>query len=130
VQALVSLTADRDRREPSIAALGRLPITACAHVGAGLSDPRVEVRCSVVEALGRMRHEQATKWLHRALDDAAPEVRKAAVATLVHLGSRGAESRLAALVQSDPDAAVRSAARAAFDVGRGRPIADGKRNGG
>ncbi len=114
VQALINLTADPVRREASVVALGSLPARQVDRVAGGLSDPRVEVRCAVAEALARMCNEHATSWLWRALDDRAPDVRRVAATRLGRLGSRGPESRLAALARTDPDASVRHAARAAL----------------
>jgi HEAT repeat protein len=124
IEALVRLTADPERRDPSILALGSLSPLHSDAVAAGLSDPRPQVRSAVVEALGRMRHERATAWLRRALDDPAAEVRKTVVGTLRRLGSRGIESRLAVMARTDPDEAVRHAAGAAlgYSVGDRRAL--------
>ncbi|MGE5358759.1 MAG: HEAT repeat domain-containing protein [Bacteroidales bacterium] len=119
VDALVRLTSDPAQRERAVAALGALPASASDRVAAGLADPRPHVRCAVVEALGRMRHQRATARLRTALDDTDAEVRSAAIGALTHLGSRGLDTRLAALARSDPDAGVRRAARSALGSGPG-----------
>jgi hypothetical protein len=109
-RALVALTAERSRRETAIAALAGLPIARAQDVAGGLAHGSVAVRRAVVDALSRMRHVDATRWIEHALDDPAPDVRAAAVGELRRLGSRRAERRLVMLAQSDPDPAVRQAA--------------------
>jgi HEAT repeat protein len=114
VRALLALSADPLRRELVITALGGLPASLVDTVAHGLRDPRPGVRAAVVHGLGRMRQTEASRWLQTALDDAAPEVRVAAVTELRHLGTRGLDRRLVALARTDPDASVRRAALAAL----------------
>jgi HEAT repeat protein len=108
--ALVELLAEPSRRESSIAALARLPVRRAGDVAAGLAHPSPHVRRSTVEALSRMRHTDATRWIETALDDDAPAVRSTAAAELRHLGSRHAVRKLILLSRGDPDADVRRAA--------------------
>jgi HEAT repeat protein len=109
-RALVALTAERARRESAISALSRLPVARAADVAAGLTHAVPAVRCAVVDALSRMRHTDATRWIETALNDHEASVRAAAVAELRRLGSRHAARKLVLMSQSDPDAAVRHAA--------------------
>jgi HEAT repeat protein len=110
VRTLVGLAADASRRELVIAALGGVPAALVEEIAHGLRDPRPGVRLAVVQALGRMRQAEASKWLQTALDDESAEVRLAALTELRHLGTRGVERRLVTLVRTDPDALVRRAA--------------------
>jgi HEAT repeat protein len=110
VRALVALTAEPARREAAVSAIARLPASRAATVAVGLTHAVPAVRCSIVEALGRMRHADATRWIETALDDRAPTVRAAAAAELRRLGSRQAARKLALLSQTDPDPNVRHAA--------------------
>ena len=109
-RALVELLAEPSRREASIAALARLSVRRAADVASGLSHASPQVRRSTVEALSRMRHTDATRWIETALDDQAPAVRAAAASELRHLGSRHAARKLVLLARVDPDADVRRAA--------------------
>ena len=119
IRALVALIAEPSRRESAVAALSRVPAARAANVAAGLTHAIPAVRCAVVEALSRMRHTDATRWIETALDDHSPQVRAAAVAELRRLGSRHAERKLVLLSQSDPDPTVRHAATiAAGTAGR------------
>ncbi|HUK33972.1 MAG TPA: HEAT repeat domain-containing protein, partial [Vicinamibacterales bacterium] len=112
-RALVALTAERVRRESAVSALSRLPVARAANVAAGLTHPVPAVRCAVVDALSRMRHTDATRWIETALNDQVAAVRTTAVAELRRLGSRHAERKIVLLSQTDPDPAVRHAARIA-----------------
>ncbi len=118
-RAIVALTAEPARREAAVSALARLPVSRAADVASGLQHASPAVRRASVEALSRMRHVDATRWIERALDDAAPSVRAAAVAELRRLGSRRAGRKLVMLAQSDPDPGVRHAALIASDSGAG-----------
>src|SRR4029077_21207839 len=62
-KALVALTAEPSRREAAIAALARLPISRAGDVAAGLTHASLVVRRAIVEALSRMRHVDATRWI-------------------------------------------------------------------
>jgi HEAT repeat protein len=114
IEALLAVSVDPGRREACVRALASVPASEIDRVGAGLESPRVDARCAVVAALGRIRHPRASHWLRTALDDTAPTVRSAAAAALGRLGSRGAERDLARLARVDPDAGVRRAAAAAL----------------
>jgi len=112
IKALVGLAGDASRRELAIAALGGLPPSSIDCVAQGLRDPRPGVRVAVVQALGRMRHIQASGRLQAALDDESADVRLAALTELRHLGTRGVDRRVVTLARTDPDALVRRAALA------------------
>jgi HEAT repeat protein len=108
--ALVALTAEPSRRESSVAALARLPVRRASDVARGLAHSSPSVRRATVDALSRMRHTDATRWIETALDDVTPAVRSAAAAELRRLGSRHATRKLMMLARTDPDVEVRQAA--------------------
>jgi len=110
VRALVALTAEPQRRERAIAALARLPVSCAPDIASGLTHVSPPVRRATVEALSRMRHTDATRWIETALDDHAATVRVTAVAELRRLGSRHAARKLLMLARTDPDVEVRQAA--------------------
>jgi HEAT repeat protein len=110
IDALISLTASTMQREAAISALAHLPAEQIDLVGEGLKQAKVEVRRSLIEALGRMKQLRASAWLSAALDDDDASVRLAAATALGHLGNRGAEQKLMLIARSDPDSAVRRAA--------------------
>jgi HEAT repeat protein len=112
VRALVGLAAEAGRRDLVIAALARVPPARIDDLADGLEDPRPAVRIAVLQALGRMRRVEASRWILSALDDEAAEVRLAALTELRHLGTRGGERRLVTLARTDPDGLVRRAALA------------------
>lgn len=114
IDALVAVAIDPGRREACVRALASVPPSEIDRVAAGLQSPRADARSAVVAALARIRHPRASHWLRTALDDAAPAVKLAAIASLVRLGSRGAERQLAVLARMDPDASVRRAAEMAL----------------
>jgi HEAT repeat protein len=118
VDALIAVAVDAHRRDACIRALAAVPPSQIDAVAAGLESPRVDARCAVVAALGRMRDPKASHWLCKALEDQAPQVRLAAVAALSRLGSRVADRQLARLGRVDPDASVRRAAEAALHPAR------------
>jgi len=115
-RALVALTAEPARRESAVAALARLPVSRADDLGAGLEHASPAVRRAMVEALSRMRHVDATRWIEHALNDAVPAVRAAAIAELRRLGSRHAGRKLVMLARTDPDPSVRHAAIMAGDA--------------
>jgi HEAT repeat protein len=117
-RALIALTAEPSRRESAISALSRLPIARVGDVAEGLRHTNASVRCSVVEALSRMRHTDASRSIEMALNDPAPAVRATAVVELRRLGSRHATRKLVLLSHSDPDPAVRHAAMVAAGAER------------
>ena len=108
--ALTALTAERAKRETVIASLAGLPSRCIGDVAKGLGHPSPDVRQATIEALARMRRPDASTWVERALDDAVPAVRAAAVAELRRLGSRSASKTLLRLARTDPDSEVRHAA--------------------
>jgi HEAT repeat protein len=130
VRALLALSADPARRERVITAFGGLPTPLIEVLAHGLRDPRPGVRAAVVQGLGRMRRSEATKLLETALDDAASDVRVAAVTELRHLGSHALDRRLVALAHTDPDTSVRRAALAALRGVQEQSSADAERGGG
>lgn len=127
IAALISLTAEPSRREAAIGALAAVPHRRAVDVAAGVRHYSPDVRRATVEALGRMKHPDASHWIERALDDPFPGVRAAAVAELRRLGSRTAGRKLLALARTDPDLEVRHAAMMAVSQQRGDapPAADG-----
>lgn len=112
VTALIRLAADASRREPAVAALGSLPPSSIEEVARGLHDARPGVRAATLQALGRMRHAEASQRIQKALDDEAVQVRLAALTELRHLGTRGVDRRLVTMARTDPDPLVRRAALA------------------
>jgi HEAT repeat protein len=108
--ALIALTAERAKRETVIASLAGLPPRRIGDLASGLGHPSPDVRRATIEALGRMRQPDASRWIERALEDAVPAVRAAAVAELRRLGSRTAAKTLLRLARTDPDSGVRRAA--------------------
>ncbi len=64
----------------------------------------------MLQALGRMRHPDASRRIAAALDDDSPDVRAAALTELRHLGTRGVERRVVTLARTDTDPLVRRAA--------------------
>ena len=108
--ALIALTAEPTRRSAAIATLASLPVRRVADIAGGLHHPARAVRRACVEALGQMKHVDASRALASALDDADATVRLAAVAELKHLGTRAAQDKLMALARLDPDSEVRHAA--------------------
>jgi HEAT repeat protein len=108
-RSLVALTADATRRNLAIAALSNLPTRRTTDIAAGLRDLSPDVRRASVEALGRMKHPDASRAVESALDDPVAAVRLTAVSELKHLGTRTARRKLVALARTDPDFEVRHA---------------------
>jgi HEAT repeat protein len=114
VAALIALAAN-PRRGPSVtAALARLGEEQLVWVGRGLHHPDEGVRCAVVEALARMRHQSARRLLAGALGDGAATVRLAATRALGRMDLRSAEPTLSVLARTDRSEAVRHAAESAL----------------
>jgi HEAT repeat protein len=114
VDALVALLAEADRSDGTIAALLSVPIDLVSRLANGLSHSQPVVRRRTVEALGRLRHPEATRLIVPAFDDPDATVREA-VAVVVHrLGTRIFDDRLRRLSSKDPSRAVRRAADAAL----------------
>jgi HEAT repeat protein len=114
VAALLRLSSDRRIREKVIEHIGRLGPSHLRWIAQGLDSPQLETRRSAVEALGRMKHPEASEILGKALDDDRPEVRLEAVRALKRLGSLAMERRLLQVAHSDPDPGVREAAEQAL----------------
>jgi HEAT repeat protein len=110
IAALLRLSSDRRLRERVIAQISRLGPSHLRWIAAGLSSPQLETRRSVVEALGRMKHPEASEIIGKALDDDRPEVRLEAVRALRRLGSLAVERKLLQIAHGDPDPGVREAA--------------------
>jgi HEAT repeat protein len=110
VAALLRLSSDRRLRDRVIAQISRLGPSHLRWIAAGLSSPQLETRRSVVEALGRMKHPEASEIIGKALDDDRPEVRLEAVRALRRLGSLAVERKLLQIAHGDPDPGVREAA--------------------
>jgi HEAT repeat protein len=115
IRSLLGLAADRRVRDRAISALAAVDSAHMDRIGTGLDDPRIDVRRAVVEALSRKKHPMASELLSKALEDQAAPVRLAAVLALRHLGSHAAERKLAGLIRTDPDIAVRRAAEKALE---------------
>jgi HEAT repeat protein len=111
VAALLRLTSDGRLREKAIVQISKLGHAHLKRIQTGLNSPHMETRRAVVEALGRMRHPDASEALSVALDDERPEVRLAALMALRRLGSHMSERKLWTIAQSDPDPGVREAAQ-------------------
>lgn len=88
VAALIGLAEDGRRRTEVTAALSTLGPEHVPWIGRGLEHRDPGVRCTVVEALSRMRHPAATPLLVSTLDDPAPSVRVAATQALSRLDRR------------------------------------------
>jgi HEAT repeat protein len=114
IAALLRLSSDRRLRDNVIAQIGRLGPSHLRWIAAGLSSPQLETRRSVVEALGRMKHPEASEIIGKALDDDRPEVRLEAVRALRRLGSLAVERKLLQIAHGDPDPGVREAAQQAL----------------
>jgi HEAT repeat protein len=113
VRALVALTSDGERRDQVVAALASLPPSSIDELAdRGLRDARPSVRVATLQAFGRMRRRESSRWLQHALADPQPEVRLASLIELRHLGTNDVDRNLVLLARSDPDAAVRRAALA------------------
>jgi HEAT repeat protein len=82
VAGLIGLTAIPRRRPAAIAALARLGAPDVDALVAGLAHPDIDVRLSVIEALGRMRQGAGTAALTRALRDPSSFVQAAAAHAL------------------------------------------------
>lgn len=114
VSALIALAGDPERREHCITALAHLEPRCIEWVGEGLYHGDARVRSAVVEALGRMKHSNASVFLVKALDDTDATVRLSAVAALTKLGTWTGRARLVELARTDPDLTVRRAAQHAI----------------
>jgi HEAT repeat protein len=114
IAALLRLSSDRRLREKVIEQISRLGPSHLRWIAQGLHSPQLETRRSAVEALGRMKHPEASEILGKALDDDRPEVRLEAVRSLKRLGSLALERRLLQVALSDPDPGVREAAEQAL----------------
>lgn len=90
--------------------LGDLPVSCISRAGVGLTDPSPVVRRAIVDALSRFRDREATRLIASSLEDAAAEVREAAIAALTRTGAVDASPTLERLALRDPAAAVRRAA--------------------
>jgi len=111
IAALLRLTSDGRLREKAVVQISKLGHAHLERIKAGLSSPHMETRRAVVEALGRMKHPEASEALSAALDDERPEVRLAALIALRRLGSHVSERKLWTIARSDPDPGVREAAQ-------------------
>lgn len=107
VAALRDLAAEGTRRLEVIGALARLPEFVVPELASGLSAVRVDARVATADALAAMRHPRASSELARALRDADPAVRGAAIAGFAKLGTPSVSRAIAAMRVSDPDEGVR-----------------------
>jgi HEAT repeat protein len=114
VDALVRITAEPGRRHQAVAALSTLPDVRIPRIAGALRrDPPV-IRRTLIDALGRMKHPDASAALRTALEDEDPLVREAAITALDRLGVRGVSMAFAKLARQDPSRVVRRAASAAL----------------
>jgi HEAT repeat protein len=118
IDALIAVSVDSRRRDACIRALASVPSSQIDRVAAGLDSPRMDARCAVVAALGRMRDPRASYWLCKALEDQAAPVRLAAIAAISRVGSRVADRQMARIARTDAEASVRRAAEAALQPAR------------
>lgn len=123
-RALIALTSEPSRRVASIAVLSSLPARRINDIAAGLRHPSPVVRCAVVEALSRMKQQDASRALEGALEDAVPAVRLTAIAELKCLGTRTSQRKLMNLARTDPEAEVREAAMMAVARAERTPSVD------
>jgi HEAT repeat protein len=114
IAGLLRLTSDRRLRETAIEAISGLGPKHIERIKGGLSSPQLETRRAVVEALGRMKHPEASEALRVALDDDRPEVRLAALIVLRRLGNLVSDRKVWSMAHNDPDPGVREAAAQAL----------------
>ena len=114
IDALVDLTADAGRRSAALDALSRVPAARVDRISHGLAHPLRTVRRSIIEALTRMKHPDASLRVREALDHADAVVREAAIIALDRIGARGVARKLSTLAATDPVDAVRRAAGVAL----------------
>jgi HEAT repeat protein len=114
LEGLITLLSDKATREESIAVLAKLPSTWIPALARGLEHAHPEVRTGIVEALGRMQREEATRVIQTALHDASPAVRETTIHTLDRIGARGMQETFARLATQDPAKVVRRAASTAL----------------
>jgi len=114
IASLLRLASDRRLRDKAVGAISRLGSKHLERIKAGFSSPHLETRRAVVDALGRMRHPEASEALRTALDDERPEVRLAALMALKRLGSLHSERKVWNMVHTDPDPGIRIAAEQAL----------------
>ena len=107
VVALVNIGAEHSRRSEATDALARTGEGAIDAIADSFAEPHTGARLTAVEALARMRHPRASAALSKALSDADPAVRAAAVVGFGRLGTPAAGPSIAALMTSDPDSTVR-----------------------
>ena len=78
VGSLIALLTQPARRENAVVAIARLGDENLELLGRALTDPDVEVRHGIVDALTRMKRPQASEFLTIALQDNDISVRLAA----------------------------------------------------
>src|SRR5262249_4267656 len=88
IETLINLASAAQRREACVAALAQLGTPHIELIGGGLHHAQTSVRLAIIETLSRIKRPRASEFLVEGLDDAAPEVRMAAVHALARLGSR------------------------------------------
>jgi HEAT repeat protein len=88
VAALADLGREPRRCSLVVDVLGRLPKDRVRWLRPSLHHEDVAVRFAVIEALGRMRHREASSLLAEALEDPAPAVTAAAAHALARLDLR------------------------------------------
>ena len=88
VAALVDVARDPRRSSEVVAALATLPEGHIEWLRSALGDGDVHARCTVIEALGRMRHRAASGLLAEALRDPHPGVHAAALYALARADLR------------------------------------------
>ena len=115
IMALVNLTADPARRDKAVGALAGLRGADVDVLGEQLSHPQWQVKNAVIDALTRMKHPNASRYLIRSLDNPEPRVRLAAVRALGKLGNREARDKILSMARNDSDFAVKRAAKKALE---------------
>ncbi len=111
VDVLIELAVLPARRDACVVALVRCGANRTGRLARGLGHEHLDVRRAVVEALARIKNPNALEALKAALEDVEGAVRLAAFTALAHRGDSLEIQRLAALAGTDPDPAVRWAAK-------------------
>lgn len=114
VSALVNLLADPGRREMAVSALSRLGEDAMGSLAKHLSNPALEIKRAILDALTRMKRPAASHYLIDALADPSGPVRLLAIRGLIKLGNREARPRILTMAQNDPETSVRQEAKKAL----------------
>ena len=115
IMALVNLTVDPARRDKAVGALARLRGEHVDVLAEQLSHPQWQVKNAVIDALTRMKHPNASRYLIQSLDNPEPKVRLAAVRALGKLGNRESREQILSMARNDSDLSVKRAAKKALE---------------